>query len=69
MTQTQVHNLKLQIIKNTLLFLNGKKELREGILSDLKVLANTFNLKTSKVAKIDPMTALIRFIDYDKGCW
>lgn len=64
MNQIQAYNLRFQIIKNTLLYLDGKKDLKEAILSDLKTLANAFHVKVSKVAKIDCMRALIQFVDY-----
>jgi len=64
MNQIQEHNLHLKIIKHCILYSKGQKQLKELILSDLKVLVKHYNQSITKTSKIEYTEALIRFIDY-----
>jgi hypothetical protein len=58
--------LKEKIILNTYLYIEGQKDLKETILSDLKQLAKDYSVNTKKVAKIPTKRAFLAFLDYNK---
>ena len=59
--------LKIKIIKNCLLYIEGKQSLKTDILKDLKTYAGYFHVKPKKVARINLKQALMEFIECNQG--
>ena len=58
---------KLRIAKNVLLYIQGDKELKTAILSDLKDFSRVYHIKIARVSKSEDIGALIEFLDEDSG--